>query len=133
MRDRPIIVSGLALLLAGVTFPFWYNAMAAPSARALTVKLPRTARQCVEPAETMRATHMRMLSAWRDRKVRESQRTYNSTGGTKYEISLTETCLKQCHESKADFCDRCHAYVGLTGPYCWDCHNAPPPAEGSAP
>jgi hypothetical protein len=131
MRDRPVILSGLALFLLAVTFPFWYNAAAAKTT--LNLKLPRVAKQCVEPAARMRASHMRMLSDWRDRKVRESVRTYTNSGGTRYQISLTQTCLTQCHENKTEFCDRCHTYVGLSGPYCWDCHNAPQTAAGSAP
>jgi hypothetical protein len=132
MRDRPVILAGLSLFLVAVTLPFWYNAAAAGT-RTLNLKLPRTAKQCVEPAAQMRTSHMRMLSEWRDRKVRENVRTYTGAGGTRYQISLTQTCLKECHENKVEFCDRCHTYVGLSGPYCWDCHNAPQTTAGSAP
>jgi len=29
-----------------------------------------------------------------------------------------------CHESRAEFCDRCHEAVNLT-PDCWNCHDYP--------
>ena len=39
-------------------------------------------------------------------------------------ISLTGTCLQQCHVNKQEFCDRCHNYAAAS-PYCWDCHIDP--------
>jgi hypothetical protein len=130
MSDRPIILSGLLLFLAGVTFPFWHN-LTAKSVRPPDLKTPSKAKQCIAPAAFMKASHMELLAAWREQVVRDNRRTYKSGDGKVYNISLTGTCLKQCHENKAEFCDRCHEYVGLRGPYCWDCHNAPPPAERS--
>lgn len=113
MRDIPIIASGLAAFVALVTLPFWYNAMAGQPAR-LELTKPAAARKCVAPVDVMRRTHMEMLIAWRDRSIR---------GGT-HDISLTHTCLEQCHGSKTEFCDRCHTYVGLQGPDCWSCHSS---------
>ncbi len=43
--------------------------------------------------------------------------------GMEYQKSLTGTCMK-CHANKADFCDTCHNYLGVS-PTCWDCHNFP--------
>ena len=40
-----------------------------------------------------------------------------------YDISLAGTCMK-CHSNKAEFCDRCHDYAGVS-PDCWSCHVAP--------
>ena len=28
-------------------------------------------------------------------------------------------------QNKAGFCDRCHDYSGVSGPYCWNCHSDP--------
>jgi hypothetical protein len=39
-------------------------------------------------------------------------------------MSLTNTCITQCHSNKAKFCDRCHDYMNVQ-PWCWDCHNFP--------
>jgi hypothetical protein len=55
--------------------------------------------------------------------VREHNRKFVAFDGKTYTISLTQTCMK-CHTSKAEFCDRCHEYAGVT-PYCWDCHIDP--------
>ena len=107
MRDRLFIVSGLAIFLALVTVPFWYRASAA-----LDLKRPQ-GQKCVADIAFMRRSHMEMLNRWRDEKVR---------AGLRPDFTLTRTCLAQCHGAQAEFCGRCHAYVGLDGPYCWDCH-----------
>ena len=78
---------------------------------------------CVEDADYMRAYHMDLLNEWRDLVVRDGERVYVSTTGEKYEMSLSNTCMK-CHVSKVNFCDSCHNYVSVT-PYCWDCHVEP--------
>jgi hypothetical protein len=132
MRDRPLILSALLLFLLAVTFPFWHN-LAAKTGTPPNLRKPVSAKQCVAPAAYMKASHMELLSRWREQAVREGQRTYTAPDGRTYDINLTQTCLQQCHENKAEFCDRCHLYVGLSGPYCWDCHAAPQPAERSAP
>ena len=115
MSDRPLIFSGLSVFLALVTLPFW-----ARTSPKLDWKRPVAAKKCVADTALMRRSHMEMLNAWRDRRVREGVVTEAG-----YQINLTRTCLDQCHGNKADFCDRCHNYVGLSGPNCWDCHNAP--------
>ena len=132
MRDQPIILSGLLLFLAAVTFPFWHN-LAAKPVKAPELRMPVTSRQCVAPAAFMKSSHMELLARWREQAVRDGRRSFISAEGKAYNIGLTGTCLTQCHTSKPEFCDRCHSYVGLTGPYCWDCHNAPQPVESSAP
>lgn len=123
MRDRGLILAGLAVFLVLITFPVWYNVAAGTSAKGPELKLPTAEKQCVAPKETMRAAHMEMLVGWRDLVVRRSDRTYRAWDGKTYTMSLTQTCLK-CHDSKEQFCDRCHAYAGLQ-PYCWDCHIDP--------
>ena len=40
--------------------------------------------------------------------------------GKEFEMSLSNTCI-ECHDNKAEFCDRCHNYASVR-PYCWDCH-----------
>jgi RNase P subunit RPR2 len=71
----------------------------------------------------MRAAHMKMLIQWREDVVRRGDRRFVAFNGKVYEKSLTRTCLG-CH-NKAGFCDRCHAYSGVSGPYCWNCHSDP--------
>ena len=123
MRDRPLILCGLVLFLVLITFPVWYNLAAGTSSRAPELKLPVEEKNCVAPVGYMRRSHMELLTTWRDQAVRQNVRTFKAFDGSTYPMSLTQTCMK-CHASKADFCDRCHGYAGVT-PYCWDCHIDP--------
>ncbi len=163
MRDRPAIVAGLAMFLAAITFPVWYNVAAGtrPDAPALVrpsraaiervrrrsesprvggsdargaapsgirgstsapltgpVEAPTVVR-CVAPRDFMRASHMQMLGGWREEVVRLGAREFVAYDRQRYEKNLTLTCLG-CHE-KAQFCDRCHDYAGVS-PACVDCH-----------
>jgi len=122
MRDRVWIFVGLAVFAAGFTAPFWH-VHAKASARQPDLVLPANQKECVAPASTMRAAHMQMLLNWREDVVRHGDRRYVAFDGKVYEKSLTHTCLG-CH-SKAGFCDRCHEYSGVSGPYCWNCHSDP--------
>ncbi len=124
MRDRPIIYGGLTLFLVLVTFPAWHNLTAGVTTRGPNPVLPVTQKQCVAPTAYMKSSHMTLLMDWRESVVRQNDRDFTAPDGKRYEKSLTSTCLKECHESKADFCDRCHTYsaVSLT---CWSCHIDP--------
>lgn len=117
MRDRGIIWCGLAVFLGLVTFPAWHRS----STKGPDPVLPVREKQCVAPTAYMKSSHMNLLMTWRDEAVRQNQRDYTTFDGRHYRISLTATCLNQCHAGKADFCDRCHNYaaVSLT---CWNCH-----------
>ena len=124
MRDRVWIFAGLALFVALLTTPFWYAlARTHAASQAPRLVMPANAKDCVAPVAVMRAEHMKMLVDWREDVVRRNDRRYVAYDGKVYTKSLTRTCLG-CH-SKQQFCDRCHAYSGVTGPYCWDCHNDP--------
>jgi hypothetical protein len=138
MRDRGIILGGLVLFLGLLTFPVWYNLAAGTTSKGPEPKLPIQEKSCVAPLEYMRTSHMDLLVTWRDAAVRRHDRAFTAYDGRHYTISLTQTCMK-CHASKADFCDRCHSFAGVT-PVCWDCHidpkliplnyASPPPGEG---
>jgi hypothetical protein len=124
MRDRVWSLVGLAVFVVVLTAPFWCaRAGANPSARLPNLQLPATQKECIAPAGTMRAVHMQLLVNWREDVVRRGDRKYIAYDGKVYEKSLTHTCMG-CH-SKAGFCDRCHAYSGVSAPYCWNCHNEP--------
>jgi hypothetical protein len=120
MRDRGIIIGGLALFLALVTFPVWYNLAAGTTSRAPKLTRPVGEKNCVAPPATMRTSHMDLLMSWRDQVVRQHVRSVTAFDGRTYTASLTHTCLK-CHTNKAEFCDRCHTYAGVA-PSCWTCH-----------
>jgi hypothetical protein len=132
MRDRPIIYAGLAVFLALATFPVWRSVSAGTTTRGPEPVLPKVQRECVAPLAYMKSSHMTLLNEWRDTAVRRGERTFRSAGGQTFSISLTPTCLQQCHAGKQDFCDRCHNYAGVTAE-CWDCHlDSKPPALRSA-
>ncbi len=124
MRDRLAIGAGLALFVAVATLPFWLNAAAGDPSRRPKLQKPTNAQHCVEPVETMRARHVQLLDSWRTTVVREGNPTYVATDGQRYTMSLTRTCLGQCHSDRSKFCDECHAFVGVS-PYCWSCHLDP--------
>lgn len=122
-----LILLGLVIFLALVTFPLWYGAGKSAPAPVLSLDAPAINalqnKKCVEDKAFMRAGHMKMLNAWRDEVVREGRREYVAADGRKFEKSLTGTCL-QCHSNKSSFCDRCHNYVGAK-PSCFNCHIIP--------
>jgi len=122
VRERSVILAGLAAFLALATFPIWYGRLARTTARPPDLKLPATEKQCVAPTSYMRSSHMQLLIHWREEAVRQDVRTYKAFNGKIYRISLTGTCL-ECH-SKQDFCDRCHNYATVE-PVCWNCHLDP--------
>ena len=122
MRDRAPILIGLLVFVLLFTSPMWYGLAAHTAAKQPELKLPVGEQHCVAPVEYMRRAHMQMLIDWRDAAVRQGERTFTAYDGRKYNISLTQTCLGQCHTERKDFCDRCHTYSGVSGPYCFDCH-----------
>ena len=131
MRDRGIIYIGLFIFLAVITLPFTLNLAAGGKGHPPDLVLPESETQCVESTDYMRSSHMQLLLDWREAYVRRNIREYTSlSDGMSYKIGLTGTCLSQCHTNKADFCDRCHAYEGVEGPYCMDCHIDPAQAQG---
>ena len=130
MRDRSLIYLGLLVFLAVITIPFTYN-LTAGSGSMPDLVYPENETQCVHSKDFMRSSHMQLLIDWRESMVRENVRTYTADDGRTYDISLTNTCLAQCHTSKSDFCDRCHNYAGVQEPYCWDCHIDPEQFERS--
>ena len=133
MRDRSLIYIGLLVFLAVITLPFTYNLVGGMPESMPELELPENETQCVEPTEFMRSSHMQLLLDWRENMVRENIRTYTANDGRTFNIGLTNTCLAQCHASKADFCDRCHTLAGVQGPYCMDCHIDPKLVKRSGP
>ncbi|KAF0182754.1 MAG: cytochrome c family protein [Nitrospirae bacterium] len=121
------IILGLIVFIGLMAAPFIFglgkgNAKPNPSIDTPAIKAMEK-KQCVEAKAVMKTEHMKMLNDWRDSVVRDGKRLYVATDGKKYDMSLQNTCMK-CHSNKAQFCDKCHIYVGAK-PYCWDCHIAP--------
>jgi hypothetical protein len=130
MHDRSLIYIGLLVFLGVTTLPFTYNLAAGKTSQPPELTLPQNAKQCVEPVDYMRSSHMQLLVQWRDESVRRNIHVYKASDGKLYDIGLTATCLEQCHTNKAEFCDRCHNYEGVQEPYCMDCHIDPTKARG---
>ena len=124
MRDRWLILAGLAIVLLVLTWPTWRAVASGRPVAAPVLARPTGATRCVAPVSEMRASHMTLLATWRDRVVRDGVRSYTDQDGQVVTMSLTGTCLR-CHDDKSKFCDRCHDYVGAK-PTCWDCHVSRP-------
>jgi hypothetical protein len=121
MRDKTRILIGLVVFLALITFPIWYNMVSGEQSEPPEIVTPEG--QCILDADLMRTEHMQLVMDWRDEVVRDKHRIHTTADGRRFDKSLTRTCL-DCHAEKAEFCDRCHDYLGVK-PYCWDCHVVP--------
>jgi len=123
MYNAGKIIAGIILFVIIATSPLWYNVFTGKEGFVPELKLPVEQKQCIENTAYMKANHTDLLNKWKDNVVRKGMRTYTAQDGKIYTASLTMTCMK-CHSNKAEFCDRCHNYAGIT-PKCWDCHNIP--------
>ena len=123
MYDSSKIIPGLIIFVILVTIPVWYNLFSGTSGKVPDLVIDKKYKECVRPASIMRETHMVLLSEWRDRVVRDADRSPVTIAGVRYSRSLTNTCIK-CHPNKSKFCDQCHDYLGVS-PNCWDCHSFP--------
>ncbi len=123
MFDTGKILAGLILFLVIVTSPMWWHMAKGTVPEVPDPKITTEAKECVAPTPYMRSLHMDLLNDWRDDVVRKGDRIHTGSDGKQYDKSLSRTCMS-CHSNKADFCDQCHDYAGVT-PYCWDCHVEP--------
>ena len=128
MRDKLLIIAGLAAFLVLVTMPVWWSTATGATSKGPEPVLPANEKTCVAPVEYMRNSHMQLLIDWREQVVRTGVRTYKAYDGKTYRMSLTGTCMG-CHTDKAQFCDRCHNYAAVSIT-CWDCHVDPKLASG---
>jgi hypothetical protein len=131
MRDRIVIYAGLFLFMVLITFPFTWNLFSGVKSKSPDFKLPENEKQCVAPAAYMKSSHMQLLLDWRENKVRRNVRIYTTFDGRQIPVSLSGACMDQCHKNKDEFCDRCHSYAGVQGPYCMDCHVDPAKTQRS--
>nr|MBF0222388.1 sulfate reduction electron transfer complex DsrMKJOP subunit DsrJ [Desulfobulbaceae bacterium] len=122
MYDSGKVITGLAIFVAIICFPLWYNVI--NGAERIPIPLmPKDQKKCVAPSDYMRKSHMVLLNDWRDEVVRTGEREFQVIDGKKYEKSLQNGCMN-CHQSREKFCTSCHTYAAVT-PYCWDCHVEP--------
>ena len=123
--DKGKIVTGVVIFLVLVLFPVWFTLASGSFETPDLGDVPKITgeKDCVRDVEYMRSSHMDLLDHWRNEVVRNGVRKDEISGR---DMSLTRTCLG-CHKGegrKANFCDRCHDYVGVK-PSCWDCHIDP--------
>ena len=127
LYDGGKIILGLAIFLGLMLSPLIFGLGATHTAPDPKIDTPviqsLEVKECVEPKEFMRTSHMVLLDQWRDQAVRDGDRTYVNSKGKKFTISLQNTCMN-CHSNKKEFCDECHGYVAVK-PYCWGCHIEP--------
>ncbi|MFC2041344.1 sulfate reduction electron transfer complex DsrMKJOP subunit DsrJ [Chloroflexota bacterium] len=123
MYDANKIVPGIIIFFILLTSPIWFTAASGKTAYTPQPQIVTEEEECVQPTEWMRVNHMDLLIDWRETVVRTGNRTWTASDGQEYNMSLTNTCLS-CHSNKADFCDQCHNYAGVS-PECWNCHNLP--------
>lgn len=124
MYNAGKIITGIIIFLILLTFPIWYITASGKASYVPQPQVAATEKQCVETTEYMKENHMVLLSKWRERVVRNGIRTYVASNGKEYDdISLSGTCLSNCHPNKAEFCDQCHNYAKVA-PNCWDCHTS---------
>jgi hypothetical protein len=122
--DKGPVIVGLCIFVIMITFPFWFNfGNAAPAPEIKISDKAKAAKECITTKEKMKYEHMQILNEWRDTVVRDAKRIYVTSSGKEFNMSLTNTCL-DCHEQKAEFCDKCHNYASVS-PYCWECHIDP--------
>ena len=122
--DKGKIFLGLAIFLALVASPFWYNPVFGNGAAVPQPKPPAKEKgACVLPKAEMRSSHMQVIYDWRETVVRGGGRSVRLADGREMKMSLSNTCLG-CHDNKKEFCDTCHGYLAVR-PFCWDCHFDP--------
>jgi len=146
------IIASLIIFVAFLTLPFFFNmgkANAGPENLAASIsQLQQAGKQCVEPADYMRANHMQLLVKWRNSDVRDGKTIYVNSQGKPVDISL-QSCI-ECHSTATvpnagtlsnpatntggvsnptvntsdQFCVSCHTYASVK-PTCWSCHAGP--------
>ena len=117
MYNAKAVILGILVFAVLFSTPFWANFGGTKDYKRPAIVLPQNEKECVEPVEYMRAEHMYLLNEWRDQALRYENRTYVSSTGKKWTISLQNTCLK-CHSNYEEFCDKCHVSNSVD-PYCW--------------
>lgn len=127
LYDGKKIIPGLIVFLGLVTYPVWHNLASGKINYVPKPKLPADKKECVEPKEVIRINHKTLLEDWRNSVVRNAGKTYVAYNKKTYTMSLNRTCMN-CHKDKAEFCDQCHNYTGVTNK-CWDCHIYPKQLE----
>ena len=126
MRDRPVILGGLALLLLLLTAPFWRGALAHMGGALPAIPRAKGA-HCVRPAAWMRKNHMKLLMRVRYEAVHEGIRNRQESlpGCMGCHVSKLADGKYPSVRSRKFFCNACHEYVGVRID-CFSCHSNRP-------
>jgi hypothetical protein len=129
MFDGAKILAGLVVFGTLTSCPIWYNALTGKTGyvpQPRVERKPQGTGQCIEPRDYIRLRHKELLTGWRDSVVRLRNRVYVASDGKEYEMSLIRTCIG-CHSnSREEFCNQCHNYLGISNATkCWECHAHP--------
>lgn len=132
MRDRPVILAGLVLLMALLTAPFWHGLMARTGGASPRIPAAE-GRHCVRPAAWMRRYHMKLLMQVRYEAVHEGIRNRQESlrGCMSCHVSKMADGRYPSVTSRKFFCNACHEYVGVRID-CFSCHsNRPDSGSGT--
>ena len=126
MRDRPVILAGLALLLLLLTAPFWLGAVAHTGSALPAIPRAKGA-HCVRPVAWMRKNHMKLLMRVRYEAVHEGIRNRQESlpGCISCHVSRLADGKYPSVTSSKFFCNACHQYVGVRID-CFSCHSNRP-------
>ena len=128
MRDRPVILATLLLVLVLFTAPFWRGALAHMRGAAPVIP-PAKGAHCVRPVAWMRKNHMTLLMQLRDAAVHEGIRNREESlpGCMNCHVSKLADGRYPSVNSPKFFCNACHDYVGVRID-CFSCHTNRPDA-----
>lgn len=127
MSKNGKIIAAIIIFILIIALPFIYNWGKSNKGPGININTGATGQQCIEPADWMKANHMKLLDQWRNEAVREGKTVYVNSQGKSYNIGI-DTCLN-CHYDPAvnpadQFCVKCHDYASVK-PTCWNCHPWP--------
>ena len=131
MRDRPLILGALALVLVLLTAPLWRGALAHSGGASPWIP-PAKGAHCVRPVAWMRMNHMKLLMQLRDQAVHEGIRNRQESlpGCIGCHVSRLADGSYPSATSRKFFCNACHEYVGVRID-CFSCHSSRPQTDGA--
>jgi hypothetical protein len=135
MRDRLLILAGLLLFVALLTWPSWQGLLVREAASAPTPAVRAGLTHCIRDTEWMRRHHMQLLMHTRDAVVYRGIRDPNETlpGCMNCHLTRLADGSYPTVSSPQFFCNSCHSYAGVETD-CFSCHsNRPDPATGGTP
>ena len=135
MRDRLLILAGLAVLVGLLTWPSWRGLSAREVASAPTPAVRAGLTHCIRDTEWMRRHHMQLLMHTRDAVVYDGIRDPDETlpGCMNCHLTRLADGSYPTVSSPQFVCNSCHLYAGVETD-CFSCHsNRPDPAMGGTP